>query len=232
MDIFNFKKFSVEQDNTKMKIGTDGVLLGAWTPLYHPKRILDIGTGTGVIALMLAQRNSETIIDAVEIDQSSYLQAKQNFSSSPWHERLNIYHSSIQDYSNLTNWKYDLIVSNPPFFSNSTPSIHESNNLVKHTLFLSHDDLIKSVDHLLLEEGIFSVIIPVQESSNFISKSRDYGLFPRNITRIRSKESKPVTRLLISFSKLAINELILLNESTLRNDRTEAYQKLTEDFYL
>ena len=233
MDIFNFKKFSVAQDKTKMKIGTDGVLLGSWTPLSNnPKKILDIGTGTGVIALMLAQRTSNSIIDAVEIDSESFLQAKENFETSPWANRLHIFCSSIQDYIHVAPTQYDLIVSNPPYFSNGTPSKYSEKNLVKHTNHLPHDELLDAVCQLLDDQGIFSLILPEQEGNKFIRESVNFGLYPFKITKVYPKKSKPISRVLMLFKKIETNDLILLNESDLRNDRTLEYQKLTGDFYL
>jgi tRNA1Val (adenine37-N6)-methyltransferase len=233
MDIFNFKKFSVAQDKTKMKIGTDGVLLGSWTPLSNnPQKILDIGTGTGVIALMLAQRTSNSIIDAVEIDSESFLQAKENFETSPWPNRLQIFRCSIQDYIQSAPPKYDLIVSNPPYFSNGTPSKYSEKNLVKHTNHLTHNELLDAVSQLLHDQGIFSIILPDQEGSKFIRESGNYGLYPFTITNVYPKKSKPISRVLMLFKKIETNDLILLNESDLRNDRTLEYQELTSDFYL
>ena len=233
MDIFKFKKFSVAQDKTKMKIGTDGVLLGSWIPLSEdPERILDIGTGTGLIALMIAQRKHNALLDAVEIDEASFNQAKENFLNSPWSNRLKIYHSSIQEFSSSCIKKYDIIVSNPPFFSNSTPSKCSEKNLVKHTIQLSHPDLLKSVDNCLKENGFFSVILPEQEGRKFILEAAEFYLFPNKLTFIRPKKLKPISRLLIQFKKIKPKEIVLQNESNQRNDRTTEYADLTSEFYL
>lgn len=233
MDIFNFKKFSVAQDKTKMKIGTDGVLLGSWTPLSNnPQKILDVGTGTGVIALMLAQRSTNSIIHAVEIDTESFLQARANFESSPWPDRLHIFRSSIQDYIQTAPTKYDLIVSNPPYFSNGTPSKYPEKNLVKHTNQLKHNELLDAVNQLLNDQGIFAIILPEQEGSQFIQESPNFGLYPFKITKVYPKKSKPSSRVLMLFRKIDSDELILLNESDLRNDRSPEYEQLTRDFYL
>ncbi|NJN77877.1 MAG: methyltransferase [Saprospiraceae bacterium] len=152
---FRFKQFQIHQDKTAMKVGTDGVLLGAWADVLESESILDIGTGTGLIALIIAQRNQNAMVDAVEIDESSYEQAKQNFEESSWTKRLNIYQSSIQDYAKNCGKQYDLIVSNPPYFVNSTKSKQEDKNQVRHTDSLSFEELIKSVNILLEISGRF-----------------------------------------------------------------------------
>ncbi len=167
MSKFKFKQFSIEQDRCAMKIGTDGVLLGAWTPIdNNPFTILDIGTGTGIIALMLAQRSNAQQIDAFEIDEEAYEQAVDNFENSPWSDRLFCYHAGLDEFIEEPEEEYDLIVSNPPFYTEDYKSDNEQRDLARFTDSMPFEDLIEAADLLLSENGIFSVIIPYKEETN------------------------------------------------------------------
>ncbi|MBX9808015.1 MAG: methyltransferase, partial [Flavobacteriaceae bacterium] len=168
--MFQFKQFSVEQDRTAMKIGTDGVLLGAWTPIdNNPFSILDIGTGTGIIALMLAQRSAAEQIDALEIDEDAYEQATDNFENSPWNDRLFCFHAGLDEFVEEPEEEYDLIVSNPPFYSEDYKSENEQRDLARFQDAMPFEDLIEAAALLLSENGIFSVIIPFKEESTFLA---------------------------------------------------------------
>ena len=229
--MFQFKQFQVADDRCAMKVGTDGVLLGAWTDIGEAKTILDIGTGTGLIALMLAQRTPSTVkIDAVEIGEEDSVQAKENVSHSPWPERITIHHSSIQDYH--SEWKYDLIVSNPPYFNNSLPSPSDKRTAARHTPTLSYEELIKSVVRLLSDQGRFALILPVKEGNAFISLAQFQGLYCVRQTAFFARADKPQERWLLEFSRLpAISkaEKIILFEGT---EWSNEYKKLVFDFYL
>ena len=159
---FKFKQFTIHQNDTAMKVGTDGVLLGAWTKIKtDTQNILDIGTGTGLIALMLAQKTlSSSQIDAVELDQLAYQQAKENFKLSNWSQKLQAINQSIQEFTINTSKKYDLIISNPPFFRNSFASKNTQRQIARHTDSLSYDDLLYSVKKILLDDGIFQLSFP------------------------------------------------------------------------
>ena len=230
---FQFKKFAVEQDRCTMKVGTDGVLLGAWADVTGANRILDIGTGTGVIAVMLAQRNTEARVDAVEIDPKACTQAAENMANSPFAARLNAFEISVQDYS-FKNEKYDLIVSNPPFFSGGTMTKNIDRDAVRHTVKLPHGALLLAVQRMLKETGKFSVILPFIEGLRFEEMAADYHLFCVRKTEVKPKADKPVERLLLEFSKTkkepVVNELVIQKEA--RNDWTDEYIRLTGDFYL
>ena len=232
--IFRFKQFEITQDRCAMKVGTDGVLLGAWSDVSAAKTILDIGTGTGIIALMLAQRTTIARVDAVEVDEASYKQAKSNFAKSKWDNNLSVLHISIQNYSASIANEYDLIVCNPPFFSGGTLSSYQDKNTVRHTIKLSHQDLIKSTRTLLSREGKFSVILPLIEGLRFVEIAESYGLHCTKKTEVKPKKIKPIERLLLEFSKIKkpmINdELIIQKEG--RNDWTDAYISLTDGFHL
>lgn len=231
---FQFKQFSVNQEKCGMKVGTDGILLGAWADLTDVGRALDIGTGTGLIALMLAQRAPQTMVTAVEIDADSCHQAGENFEHSPWSERLELIASSIQDFSRTAEDKYELIVSNPPFFSGGTFSSSHNRQLVRHTVKLPHGDLLASVRKLLSPVGRFCLILPLMEGLRFIELAAHYNLHCVRQTKIRPKVNKPITRLLLQFERkekaVIEDELIIQNEA--QNEWTREYKALTGDFYL
>ena len=162
MGVFKFKQFSIRQDNTAMKIGTDGTLLGAWVNVENANNILDVGTGTGVIALMTAQRNLEAKVTAIEINQDAIVDATYNIDNSPWTERVKLENSSLQEF--ITIEKYDVIVSNPPFFENSLRSNSKNRNNARHTDSLHYTDILKfSQDHLK-EKGIIALILPIENA--------------------------------------------------------------------
>lgn len=215
-----------------MKVGTDGVLLGAWTEPKDAKRILDIGTGTGLIALMIAQK-SEAMIDAIDIDENSCLQAFENFSASKWKDRVKIHHCSLQAYILRSAVKYDLIVSNPPYFIDSYKAHDSSRNLARQAdTALSFDELILGVKAALKEDGRFCVILPCKEGAYFKSKAAIAGLYSNRITHIKTRSDKEEKRVIMEFAFhkdiLIENELIIHNEEL---KFTEHYMNLTRDFY-
>lgn len=232
---FRFKQFEIHQQQSAMKVGTDGVLLGAWANIKDSKRVLDIGTGTGLIALMMAQRNENALIDAVEIDKNSYEEAKYNFDISKWSNRLSVFHSSIQDFANKITEKYDFIISNPPYFINSTKSDKATKNQVRHTDSLSFEDLLTAVNQLLTSDGKFCIILPFSEGEVFYNLAKAKEIHCTKKVKIRGREFKPIERLLMEFSKekksYEENNLTIQN-SPKRHDYTEDYVNLTKDFYL
>ncbi|HSN49268.1 MAG TPA: methyltransferase, partial [Flavobacterium sp.] len=184
--MFSFKQFSIKQDQCAMKIGTDGVLLGAWTPIENnPNSILDIGTGTGIIALMLAQRSSANQIDALEIDENAYEQSVDNFENSPWSDRLFCYHAGLDEFVEEPEDEYDLIVSNPPFHTEDYYSNNEQRDLARFQDAMPFEDLIEAAALLLSENGIFAVIIPYKEEGNFVALAKEYELYPLKITHVK-----------------------------------------------
>lgn len=231
---FKFKHFTVCQDQCAMKIGTDAVLLGAWTPIEkETDSILDIGSGTGVIALQMAQRSSAMTIDAVEIDAPAHEQCVQNFERSPWNDRLFCYHASIQEFASEIEDKYDLIVSNPPFFSEDYKSDNKTRDVARFNDALPFDHLCICASHLLSVHGIFTVIIPRKEEPGFIGMAEKSGLFPNKICRVRGSYNSEEKRSMIVFSSknspCVFEELIIENS---RHNYTEEYQQLVRDFYL
>lgn len=231
---FKFKEFTVNQDKCAMKIGTDGVLLGAWASLEAGlNTVLDIGAGTGVIALMLAQRCDAESIEAIEIDDAAYEQCVENFEASPWGDRLYCFHAGLDELLDEIDEQYDLIVSNPPFYSEKVSSGDNARDLARQNSSLPFEDLLYGVSRLLAPNGIFSVIIPHKEESKFLQLAGELGLYPNRITRVRGNASAPIKRSLLElcFKK----EGTVTNELTIETERhkyTEAYKFLVSPFYL
>lgn len=233
--MFQFKLFSVQQDRCAMKIGTDGVLLGAWTPIdNNPFSILDIGTGTGIIALMLAQRTTAEQIDALEIDENAYEQAVDNFENSPWGDRLFCFHAGLDEFIEDPEDEYDLIISNPPFYSEDYYSNNKQRDLARFQNAMPFEDLTEAAALLLSENGIFSVIIPFKEEERFLALARENELFPFKITRVKGTPDSETKRSLIALNRnsdniLTTDELII---EISRHNYTKEYIELTNDFYL
>lgn len=218
-----------------MKVGTDGVLLGAWTPLKNAQQILDIGTGTGVIAIMIAQRSQQKVsINAIEIDEAAYDQAIENINNCNWKDQITAHHSSLLAYAKETNQSYDLIVSNPPFFLEGSKPLDANRINARHTTTLSHEDLILCSKLLLSESGILSIILPFEEGTKFIELAKEAGLYCQQLVEVKPKIDKAVERLLLTFSKSKSSEVIkekLIIQFENRNDYTPEYIALTKEFY-
>jgi tRNA1Val (adenine37-N6)-methyltransferase len=233
--MFSFKKFIVNQDRCAMKIGTDGVLLGAWVPIANnPFSILDIGTGTGIIALMLAQRSHAEQIDALEIDDEAYEQATDNFENSPWNDRLFCFHAGLDEFIEEPEDEYDLIVSNPPFYSENYKTENDQRDIARFQDAMPFEQLLEAADLLLSEKGVFALIIPFKEEENFVNLAKNFELFPIKITRVKGTPTTEYKRSLLALSRkeifdLPIDELII---ETARHHYTPDYIALTKDFYL
>jgi len=231
---FKFKQFSLQQDRTAMKIGTDGVLLGAWTSIANkPNSILDIGAGTGILSLMLAQRSIAESIEALEIDEEAYEQCVENFESSPWADRLFCYHAGLDEFIEEIEEPYDLIISNPPFYSENVSSGDAARDRARQNQSLPFDELLDGASKLLAPEGIFSTIIPFKEESDFIALANSFDLYLNRVLRVRGNATSELKRSLLtfSFSKNAVQEDELTIEVE-RHQYTSEYQKLTKAFYL
>jgi tRNA1Val (adenine37-N6)-methyltransferase len=231
--LFKFKQFSIEDNNCAMKIGTDGCLLGAWADVCDAQNILDIGTGSGVIALMLAQR-SNAMIDAIEIDNDAYKQACENFANSPWKIRLQVIHSSLQEYVKTCTKKYDLIVSSPPYFLNSLPPLDRKRKLARHTDSLSFEELLSCTLRLLNKNGKFCVVIPSDIVSAFCNIALIEGFFTTLTTHTEPKAGAKPLRTLLQMERSKKTRLlntiaILDNEG---KSYTPDYINLTKDFYI
>ena len=218
-----------------MKVGTDGVLLGAWASVPPPdSRILDIGTGTGLIALMMAQRGKKARVDGLEIDPSSAGQARENFQQSPWKDSLACIQASLQEHSSHHKDLYDLIICNPPYFSASTPAPSHEKNLARHDNSLSLEDLFSGSVALMKKTGLLSLILPVQKEARALELAREHQLHCKRRTRVRPAPGKPFHRTLLEISRdpgtCRDDELAI--ETGKRHHYSEAYRKLTKDFYL
>jgi len=200
--LFQFKQFSINQDKCAMKIGTDGVLLGAWCPVdNNPNSILDVGTGTGIIALILAQRTNAEQIDALEIEENAYEQATDNFENSPWADRLFCFHAGLDELVDEPENLYDIIVCNPPFYSENYKTGNEQRDIARFQDAMPFEDLIEAVDLLLSENGIFAVIIPYKEEVKFINLCDEVKLFPIKITRVKGTFKTKIVRSLLAFKR-------------------------------
>ncbi len=232
--MFQFKQFSVNQDKCAMKIGTDGVLLGAWTPLINnPYNVLDIGAGTGILSLMLAQRSNAAQIDAIEIDEDAYEQCVENFEASPWGDTLFCFHAGLDEFVDEPEDEYDLFISNPPFYTDDYKSDNTSRDLARFEDALPFEELIEAAALLLSDNGIFSVIIPYKEEERFIAMCKELDLFPLKITRVKGTPTSEIKRSLLAFCRIEqtplIDELVI---EISRHNYTSEYIELTKDFYL
>ncbi len=237
INIFYCKEFEVIQDKNAMKVNSDGMLLGAWAHGSQANKILDIGTGTGIIALMLAQRYPAAEIHGIEIDNESALEAAKNFVNSPWAERLTVIHDAIQNYARIADEKYDLIVSNPPFFSGGTHTSNANKTQVRHTVKLPHGDLLIAVHKLLAPKGRFEVILPYLEGERLIDLAGRYDLFELEATELKPSLDKPIERLLISMGrkkdqKTNRKTLIMYDQTQDPKKYNKEYIDLTKEFYL
>ena len=235
---FRFKQFTVWHARCAMKVGTDGVLLGAWCPLpsnlsaSSPYRLLDIGTGSGLIALMLAQRLNNSEIDAIDIDQSAVEQATYNFAQSPFASYLKVHHATLQEWDAQP---YDLIVSNPPYFQSSLKNPNAQRATARHTDTLSYSELIAHAARLLKNTGTLALVLPIEAKEEIITLATTHNLYPTHITHVHSKPGKPAKRLLIAFTPIANTPSPITNTFYIESEdqpRSEEYQTLTKDFYL
>jgi len=229
---FNFKEFTIEQEKAAFKVGTDGVLLGAIADVSGKKKILDIGTGSGLIAIMMAQRSDAEIV-AIEPDYESFLQAGKNVSLCKWKSRIKVVNTDLQMFEPGEE-KYDLIVSNPPYFSNSIKNPDPRKSAARHNDSLTSVDLLKGVQRLLNANGKFQLIMPYVEGTVFIAEAPQYGLYCSSIIKIRPLPSAEVRRMIMTFSgeKLMLSEKFLTIEHGSRHEFTEEYINLTKDFYM
>ncbi len=228
---FTFKQFTVHQDKCAMKVGTDGVLLGAWTPVKKASRILDVGTGTGVIALMLAQRNRQAHIIAIEIEEQAAMQAQNNVECSPWAERIKVVCCNFQEF-HPTN-SFDLIVSNPPYFVNALQGENKQRNLARHTNELSYEALFRNSVRMLARDGVLSIIIPAEIEEYVMETACKHYLYPVSQTQVYTKFNKPCRRVLLNFSTKI--DTCIRNALYIENghgEYTPEYITLTRDFYL
>ncbi|CAM3399384.1 tRNA1(Val) (adenine(37)-N6)-methyltransferase [Yersinia entomophaga] len=199
---FTFKQFFVAHDRCAMKVGTDGVLLGAWVPLQQARRVLDIGCGSGLIALMIAQRSSsEVLIDGVELESEAAEQATENAQASPWHDRIRIYSADVNAFAEHHPHQYDLIVSNPPYFSPAVACRDEARNTARYTGSLTHEALLRSAERLITPEGRFCVVLPHSIGEDLAASAVQQGWFVRQQVDVRDRPGKPLHRMLLVLSR-------------------------------
>jgi len=229
---FNFKQFTINQDKCAFKVGTDGVLLGACADVTGVAEILDIGTGTSLIALMLAQRSVAEITE-IEPDNDSFEQACDNVRKSKWHNRIMVINSDLQNFS-PGNARYDLIVTNPPYFTDSLRNPNPGKAATRHNVNLDTSDMLSGVIRLLGDNGKFQVIMPYVEGNILIAEAREYELFCNSILKIKPLPTSEVGRLILTFSRHRLKpaEKFLTIEYGKVHKFTEEYINLTRDFYL
>lgn len=233
-DGFRFRQFSVRHDRCAMKVGTDGVLLGAWAP--GGRSILDIGTGTGLIALMMAQRFPEAHVTGIDIDGDAALQARENAADSPFGPRIEVAHSSLAGFVAAASppLSFDSIVCNPPFFLHSLKNPDARRSVARHADSLPFADLFRGVAALLAPAGVFSAIVPAEVFEAFTAEASIAGLFVSRLTRVRTTPRKPPKRSLVAFSRLRPDTLVeeecVMSQSD--GSRSEWYRGLTTEFYL
>ena len=233
--MFKFKQFTIEQDRCAMKVGTDSVLLGAWCPIdNNPKSVLDIGAGTGVLSLMMAQRTNAEQIDSVEIDEDAYEQCVFNYENSPWSDRLFCYHAGLDELVEDPEDEYDIIISNPPFYSEDFKTNDSQRDLARFQDAMPFEELIEAADLLLSENGIFAVVIPFKEEERFLNLCAEVELYPVKATHVRGSHTTPIVRSLLAFKRFELSVLVadeLVIEIN-RHEYTDEYIDLTRDFYL
>ena len=238
---FNFRHFDIVQQHSPARVGTDGTLLGAWVKVEGAKRIMDIGTGTGLIALMLAQRNRQAVIIAIEKHEAAAKEAEMNFANSPWPDRLSVMHLDFRDFTSQTEDGFDLIVSNPPYFRNDTPSQNEDRNSWRKQDHLSIDALMRVAAENLVPQGRLALVLPIREAVDSFQVAADLGLSKARVCEVHFKPEKPAKRILVEFLKGAeadrdegkapVQEEKLIIQVGGRHEYSEEYIALTRDFY-
>lgn len=229
---FRFKQFTINQDKCAFKVGTDGVLLGACADIKGRKRILDIGTGTGLIPLMLAQR-CDSEITAIEPDYDSFLQASENIRMSKWSRRIRIENCTMQNFNPEISG-FDLVVTNPPYFISSIKNSDLVKSNTRHNDNLTHQDILSGAGRLLKEDGLLQLILPYDEGNIFIAEAQEYGFYCNSILKIRPLPTSAIRRMIIGLGRKRAKpaESFLTIEKGERHDFTEEYINLTRDFYL
>lgn len=231
-DYFQFKNFIVWQNKTAMKVCTDSCILGSWVNAKTEKRILDIGTGTGLLALMLAQRYPVPV-DAVEINEAAAKQASENVRNSPWPDRITVFHDRIQAFQNTTPYQYDLIISNPPFYANHLTTRHVARNQAIHNRDLPLDALMQSTKKLLSKHGNFYVLLPEKEGRDFEKLAGQYQLFINEKLLIRDKQESNVLRVILKIQQMKVE--LLEHSLCIKNpngDYSHEFQRLLQPYYL
>ncbi|WP_462279690.1 tRNA1(Val) (adenine(37)-N6)-methyltransferase [Salinivirga cyanobacteriivorans] len=231
---FRFKQFTINQDRTAMKVGTDGVLVGAWANLSDSSKILDVGTGTGLIAIMAAQRNATASIDAIEVDNEAFNQAKENVQACAWSERINLHLIDFSSFCENSTQRFDHIIINPPFYNSTLKPGQKKRAVARHNESLGLSEIIEGAAALLYESGRLSMILPAATFPDLKTIAQKNGFFVSALTYVKPTPSKAPHRILVELNQTKIlyqaNELII--EEFGRHQYSDAYKQLTESFYL
>lgn len=229
---FNFKKFSIHQNNAAMKIGTDGILIGAWVNVSKKFRALDIGSGTGIITIMLCQRNLNLELDSIELSANAIMDAKINIENCNWSDRIKLFHQDLKKFHPDSN--YDLIVSNPPYFKKSLQPSNSERSKARHQNDLKLEDILKFSKQHLTKDGSLNIILPFEQKSEAIEIAKKHGLNAIRECAVYPKPNKAPHRILIEFSRIENKQMIkesLVIEKAGRHNYSEDYKKLTREFY-
>lgn len=232
---FQFKQFTIHQDQATMKVCTDACVLGAWADVGQSEKILDIGAGTGLLSLMVAQRNASAHIDAVELDNNAFVQASENVANSPFQSRIDLFNAAIQDF--CPSYQYDCIITNPPFYQSDLRSPSEKKNQAHHASTLTFDELLSAIERLLRPVGTFSILLPVDEAAIFSGKAMEKGWIINRNMLLHHSPRKKAFRQLMTFSKGHFSECQSINESLCiynvdGGSYDDRFRLLMKDFYL
>lgn len=232
-DYFRFKQFTIQQEKAAFKVGTDGVLLGACADLRGAGRILDIGTGTGLLAIMAAQRSGAAVI-AIEPDYDSFIQAEENVNACPWPDRIKVINSDLNQIGNFTNEKFDTIITNPPYFRDSLLNPDVVKSSTRHSYSLSSEDILEASSILLTDRGNLQLILPYEVGAIFIAEAGVKGFYCNSIIKVKPNPAGSVIRLIMKFerTKRPVHEKFLTIETGTRHNFTEEYKEATKEFYL
>jgi tRNA1Val (adenine37-N6)-methyltransferase len=230
---FEFKQFTIHQDNCAFKVTTDACILGAYPELFQPEKICDIGAGTGILTLMLAQKYPGAMIDAIEIEPLAAGQADENINSSPWENRISIFNESIQRFTKQRKYKYDMIICNPPYFEDHLMSKDQRKNLARHNYKLSLSELVECVQDLVIDKGFFYTILPPQSYEKLKSELENKGFNLYDKLEIISAPEKSLYRIVAGFCKMALKnktkKLVIHHNN---GEYTDAFKDLLKDYYL
>lgn len=230
---FKFKQFTINQERSAFKVGTDSVLLGAGADLSGGKKILDIGTGTGLIAIMAAQRSNAEIV-AIEPEKKSYQEACENVKACKWNDRIRVDNTGFRDFFSGNDEKFDIIITNPPYFRDSLKNPDDDKSAARHSDSLTSSDILEGTAGLLTSSGSLQLILPYTEGTLFIAEASSYGFYCNRIIKIKPVPTGEIIRLILKFERIKkpVQEKFLTIESGSRHSYTEEYKEITKDFYL
>lgn len=233
-DYFKFRQFTIRQERAAFKVGTDGVLLGACTDTENVSEALDIGTGTGLIAIMIAQRSPGVRITAIEPHRESVVQAIENVKKCPWSDRITVHETDLNAFCSDLPGKFDLLVTNPPYFRNSLLNPDKAKSAARHASSLTPDEIINASLKLLNDEGSLQLILPFEEGSMFIAGAALAGLFCSRIIKVKPHPDGKIIRMIMKFERTRrpVHESFLTIETGIRHSYTDEYKNLIKDFYL